>query len=431
MKKQYGVANIDQKEYTEAANDLGNSSAVSRPLVKIDDGPDGTGFNAKMIAGEFSLPPASECKEATLEVAHRILGLLVTKDLLAHLPQNVTAEHLGNLLPFYPMSYHKRFGSTYTDRVCPGSTRTGRCPVCDGRRDLFTSDGYKNGVVPKDSIMKAGFGTRQVALVVSRVFFNGEDMGIRVWTTALTNEQAANAKHDNFFDLVAQLTTPKKLLAGETLPADYYSNGDGARWLVAEYVRATYSEEGKPGEQKSKRPPAPYWKLSKVTPTKEIEGVGKAVDIWWPEFGKGKDAKDGTELVDVYGLINHTPAEELAAISKEAVARVLNPRKPNDAAPAASAGQDAGGEAADPVAHAEDLEAPTWGELVSMDVEELVRYGVAKGGKAKDLELTGATNPGALRRCVAKLWSVAPKAVAQPTQAADEAEGQDEERLPF
>lgn len=429
MKKQYGVANIDQKEYTESANDLGSSSAVHKPLVKIDDGEGGAGFNAKMIAGEFALPPASECKEATLEVAHRILGLLVTKDLLAHLPQTVTAEHLGNLLPFYPMSYHKRFGATYTDRVCPGSTRTGRCPVCTGRKDLFTSDAYKSGVLAKDSIMKAGFGTRQVALVVSRVYFNGEDMGIRVWTTAITNEQAANAKHDNFFDLVAQLTTPKKLLAGETLPVDYYSNGDGARWLVAEYVRATYSEDSKPGEQKSKRPPAPYWKLSKVTPTKEIPGVGKAVDIWWPEFGKGKDAKDGTELVDVYGLINHTPIEELEEITKEAVARVLNPRKQNETA--APADKAAGGEAAGEAAAAEDLEAPTWGDIVSMEVDELVRYGVAKGGKAKDLELTGATNIGALRRCVAKLWSIAPKAVAQPTQSADESEGRGEEDLLF
>lgn len=411
MKKQYGVANINQKEYVDSAAAVGASAAVARPLLKFDGD-----FNPKIMAGEFSLPPTDECKDASIEVAHRILGILVSDALLAHTPNTVTSEHVGTLLPFYPFSYHKRFGATYTDRVCPGSTRTGRCPVCDGRRDLFTSDAYKNGVLAKDDIMKAGFGTKQTALVVSRVFFNGEDLGIRAWTTLLTNEQAANAKHDNFFDLVEQLTTPKKLLAGEVLPKDYYSNGDGARWLIAEYVRATYQEDGK-SDGKAKRPPRPYWKLSKISPTKEIPGVGKACDIWWPEFGKGKDAKDGTELVDVYALLNHTPAEELAEASKAAVDRLLNPKRP--------AGQQTPEKQLDePAPQVEDLPAPTWADIVSMDVDELVRFGVAKGGVAHDLNLTGAANMCALRLCVAKLWKVTPKPASQPLQPADDTDNE-------
>ena len=409
MKKQYGVAQIDQKEYVAAAAKTGSSSRVDRPILKFDGD-----FNPKIMAGEFALPSTDECKDASIEVAHRILGFLVTDPLLAHTPSTVTSEHVGTLLAFFPFSYHKRFGATYTDRVCPGSTRTGRCPVCDGRKELFTSDMYKNaGSVGdqkrlKDQFMKAGFGTRQTALVISRVYYNGEDLGIRAWTTLLTNEKAENAKHDNFFDLVDQLTTPKKLLAGEVLPKDYYSNGDGARWLIAEYVRATYQDESD-----TKSPPRPYWKLSKVSPTKEIPGVGKACDIWWPEFGKGKDAKDGTELVDVYAMLNHTPAEELAEAAKESVDRLLHPKRP--------AGQQAAERAADePVKYAEEIDPPTWADIVNADVEELVRYGVAKGGVAHDLNLTGAANMSALRLCVAKLWKVTPKPASQPLQPADD-----------
>jgi hypothetical protein len=421
MKKTYGVANVNQTDYVKSAGEQGSSSAVERPLVKFDGE-----FNPRLIAGEFSLPLAKETQEATLEVAHRILGILVTKDLLAHLPSTVTGEHIGNLLPFYPFSYHKRFGFTYTDRVCPASTRTGRCAVCDGRMELFKSEAYKSGSVTKDDIMKqTGFGTKQTALVISRVYFNGEDLGIRCWTTALTNEQASNAKHDNFFDMVAQLATPKKLLAGEVLPSDYYSNGDGARWLVAEYVRATYQDEGG-GDAKSKRAPAPYWKLSKITPMKAIEGVGKASDIWWPELGKGKDAKDGTELVDVYALVNHSPAEELAAATRERVDAILNPRKQ------APAGQQTGQPPkadTQPVRYEDvsNLEAPSWEDLLAMEVDELVKYGAAKGGSAHDLSLTGAANIAALRRCVASLWKVTPQAVRQPANEPTA----DDERLPF
>lgn len=417
MKKTYGVANVSKKDIVEsAAENSGGGGSVTVPLLKID------GENAKMIAGIFELPPAAECKEATLEVAYRILGMVVTKDLLGHLPASITGEHVGSLIPFYPFAYHRRFGATYSDRVCLASTRTGRCSVCDGRMDLFRSEQYKDGRVTKDDIIKnGGFGTRQTALVVARIFFNNEDLGVRCFTTALTNEMAANAKFNNFFDLVSNLTTPKKLLAGETLPIDYYSNGDGARWLVAEYTRATYSDEGNPaGENQRKRPPRPYWQLSKITPTKEIEGVGKAQDIWWPEVGK----KDGAELVDIYALINHTPAEELEKIAKEKVASLLNPKKRETAAPADKPAKPEAGDR-------DDVETPTWEQILGMDVPALVVVGVAHGGDGESLELTGSANLAALRRSVAKLCGVAMKPV--PARAASEVEASsaDDEHLPF
>lgn len=409
MKKTYGVAPIDQKEYVESAAAAGGSSAVVVPLVKFD------GINAQLISGEFELPPAKERQDATLEVAHRILGILVTNDLMAHLPNNITKEHVGTLLPFFPFAFHKRFGKTYSDRVCPGSTRSGSCQICAGRRELFGGDTYKNHPQQKEfkkSIMKAGFGTKNVALVISRVYFDGEDLGIRCWTTNLTNEQALNAKKDNFFDLIAQLMTPKKLNAGETLPPDYYSNGDGARWLFVEYTRAMYSDEGD-GDAKSKRPPAPYWKLSKITPAKELEGMGKASAIWWPEHGKGKDAKDGCELADIYSLINHSPAEVMAEAAEQAVEFLLNPRKAGE-----KADEQGGGQAAE---EPEQLDAPSWNDILAMEIDELVRYGVAKGGKARDLELAGTANPAALKRTVAKLWGITPRAVTAAAQApADE-----------
>ena len=426
MKKQYGVANISKKEYSEAAaQNSGGSGAVTVPLLKIDAG-DGYD-NTKILAGIFELPDAVETKEATIEVAHRILGIVVTKDLLGHLPTNITAEHLGSLVPFMPFAFHRRFGATYSDRICPASTRTGRCAICDGRMELFRSEQYKNGVVTKDDIIKnGGFGTRQVALVFSRVYFNGEDLGVRAWVTALTNEQAANAKFDNFFDLVANLTTPKKLLAGETLPVDYYSNGDGARWLVAEYTRALYQDDKKDaaGESQRKRPPRPYWKLSKITPTREIVGVGKAQDIWWPEVGK----KDGAEIVDVYAVINHTASELLEAAAKEKVQSLLNPR-PRSATPTPRSEGGAGGGTAAPVAR-DDAPTPTWEQIVGMDIEELVVVGTAHGGDSESLELTGSANIAALRRSVAKLCNVSMRPVA-PTQQPVSGSDPDSEQLPF
>lgn len=423
MKKQYGCVNVSAKEINESAERTsGGSGAVERALLKVE------GENAKILSGTFELPEASESKVASLEVAMRVLGILVNDSLLGHLPSVITGENLGQLMPYFPFSYHRRFGLTYTDRVCPGSVRNGKCPTCEGRVELFQSEAYKSGRITKDDIIKnGGFGSRQVALVIARIFFNDEDLGIRCFWTNLTNEKAANAKHDNFFDLVEQLTTPKKLLASETLPPDYYANGDGARWLIAEYVRATYAEDGDKapaGEQKRKSPPRPYWKLSKITPAKEIPTVGAAKNIWWPEIGK----KDAIEMVDIMGLLNFTPKEELEKASADKIERMLNPPKKQNAP--ADGGTGASGSVQG--MERETLEKPTWEEILAMDIEDLVRYGVAFGGNEDNLRLAGTANVSALRRSVAKLCGVTPKPVgstgkAQETQSAPVVD----ESLPF
>lgn len=423
MKKQYGCVNVSAKEINESADqNSGGAGVVKRPLLKVD------GENSKLIAGTFELPDASESKTATLEVAIRVLGFLVTKDLLGHLPDVITGESVGKLMPYYPFSYHRRFGQTYTDRVCPASTRTGKCSVCEGRIELLQSEALREKRITKDNIIKDwGFGSRQVALIVARIYLNDEDLGIRCFTTNLTNEKADNAKHDNFFDLVEQLTTPKKLLVGETLPPDYYANGDGARWLIAEYVRATYQEDvsktAVAGEQKRKNPPRPYWKLSKISPAKSLSPLGDAKDIWWPEIGK----KDGIELVDIYGLLNFTPKEELEKIVENKLDTIYHPKKQN-----APADGSTGVSGSVQGMERETLEKPTWEEILAMDIEDLVRYGVAFGGNEDNLRLAGTANVSALRRSVAKLCGVTPKPVgstgkAQETQSAPVVD----ESLPF
>lgn len=435
MKKQYGIVPMSTKEYVESASEstAGGSKRIDVPLIKVENEEN---QNEEIITGGvFNLPSPEECKEATIEVAYRILGFPVTKQLLAHLPANVTTEHIGSLIPFYPFAYHKRFGSTWSDRVCPNSTRTAKCPVCEGRIALFQSAQYKSGSITKDDILKnGGFGTRQIGMFVAQVYFDGEDKGVCAVTVPLTNEMAVNARHDNFFDLVGNLTTPKKLLAGDNLPLDYYSNGDGSRWLVAEYTRALYGEDNKAapvadGDKKKRYAPRPYWKLSKITPLKEIEGVGKAEDIWWPEIKK----KDGAELVDIYALINHTPVEELQAIAEESVNRLLSPKtyqtktRRNE--------EDAGDKA--PAVDAEKLD---WASLLDMDIGDLIALGEAKGGDAEELTLLGESNVAVLRRSVAKLCGVIPKAVnstrtakAEPqAQSSDgDGDGDGDDNLPF
>jgi len=300
--------------------------------------------------------------------------------------------------------------------------------------DLFQSEAYKSGRLSKDDIMKSGFGTRQMALVVARIFFNDEDLGVRTFLTPLTNEKATNAKHDNFFDMVGILTAAKKMLVGETLPLDYYSNGDGARWLIAEYVRAIYTEDGQKagGEQKTKRAPAPYWKLSKIESTKELPGVGKASDIWWPTIGTGKAAKDAIEVVDIYGLIDHSPVEEMMEASAQAVDHLLNPKQKGSQAPA---NQETRGGAPADQGQRPPASKPTWEELVAMEVEQLVEVGVSFGGDRESLALVGETNLAALRRSISKLCGVTPKPITAQTQQApaDNSDTSDtsDERLPF
>lgn len=413
-KKVYGVAGISQKDYVGSAAENGSSGSVSRPLLKVEK------ENVTVINGEFSLPDIRETKENSVQFAVRVLGILVTKDLMGHLPGNVTGENIGQLVPFYPFSYHKRFGKTWTDRVCPASTRTGKCPVCKGRMELFGSAQYKSGVLSKKDIMGAGFGTRQVALVIGRFFYNDEDLGIRAWWTPLTNEEIATARRDKFFDKIAELMTPKKLSAVEKLPEDYYSNGSGARWLIVDYGRELFDEStvaDKSGDgNHKKRAPAPFWQLKSVTCVKEIEGLGKAEDIWWPEI----DGDDSIETVDIYDLINHTPPEELDEAVNEQMQDLLSPKAHRQATKKAEG---------EPASAEWDGPAPTWGELHDMDAEELVRVGTAFGGDGESLALIGQANEDKLRRSVAKLCGAKPEAVRYQETPATETV--DDDPTPF
>lgn len=418
MKKQYGVVNVSTHDIAKEANEntAGGGTRVDRPLIKID------GVNESVVlGGTFALPDVSECTDETIEIAHRIIGFPVTKELLGHLPSNITAEHIGCLMPFYPFAFHKRFGDTWTDRVCPESTRTGKCPACSGRKDLFTSEGYKAGIIQKNTIMGGGFGTRQAALFFSQVYFDGTDYGICANVTALTNEMSTTARRENFFDLVSILTSPKKLMASETLPIDYYANGDGSRWLIAEYVRTVYEDTTTPQGEGKKRKGGLYWKLSKISQMSEIPGVGKASDIWWPAVGK----KDGAEVVDVYEIINHTDPEEFTKIAEASIAHIMNPR--SVATPAKT-------EVYNGSVYEGELNDVTWELLVSMDVDDLVGIGVKLGGEPEEVALIGKSNIAMLRNSLAKKLKITPKRIpeAAPQQTSDVRDDVgDEDDLPF
>jgi len=320
MKKQYKVVDMSTEEVTESAseNTAGGGSAVVVPLLKID------GDNEKLLdGGVFELPKASECEDELLEVAYRICGFVVTKENLAHLPASFTADHIVCLSSFYPFAYHKRMGPTWSDRVCPESTRTCKCTACTGRKEMFTSDEYKNGKIRKKAILGGGFGTRQVGVFVAKVLLDGVDHGFCAVPTALTNPKSTTAKHDNFFDMVGLLTNVKKRMAGDTLPKDYYANGDGARWIIAEYTRDLYMAKDDDGNERKGGKAHPFWKLSKLTPKEEIPGAGKASDIWWPKV----DKKDGAMLFDVYSLINHTDTAVFDEIVEGSIQKIMTPRK--------------------------------------------------------------------------------------------------------
>jgi len=419
MKKQYGVVNVSTHDIAKEAieNSASGGTRIDCPLIKID------GVNADVITGEqggiFTLPDVKECEDETIEIAHRIIGFPVTKELLGHLPSNITAEHLGCLMPFYPFAFHKRFGDTYTDRVCPESTRTGKCAACAGRKELFTSEGYKAGNIQKKTIMDGGFGTRQVALFFSQVYFDGTDYGICANITALTNEMSTTARRENFFDLVANLTSPKKLMAAETLPIDYYANGDGSRWLVAEYIRTMYEGTTTPQGENKKRKGGLYWKLSKISQMAEIPGVGKASDIWWPAVGK----KDGAEVVDVYEVINHTDPEEFAAIAEASINPIMNTR--SVAAPAKT-------EVYNGSVYEGDLNDVTWEVLVDMDVDDLVGIGVKLGGEPEEVALIGKANLVMLRNSLAKKLKITPKRISSTAsqEASDVRDDVDEDDTP-
>lgn len=400
-KKRYKTIGFDPKTYAEAASESQSAKGtqVERPLLKID------GVNAGFLHETFALPDIKETDEDSVEVAFRILGFPVTKELLPHLPNTITEEHVGALIPYLPFSIHRRFGVNWTDFICPESVRKGKCPICMERVRLFRSDDYKSGKITKDDIIRdGGFGTRMKALFFAQVFTQNGLTPVCPVVTNLTNEQVAGSKKDNFFDKVGELCQPKKLLASETLPQDYYADGDGGRWLIAEYTRSTYSRGSKGFD---------FWKLSKVGMTKDMPGVGDASKVWWPEV----DGEDAALLVKPYDLLNMASKAMLESEVADKVsdmAGIINGddgthEETREETPAASA-------------FAEPPPSLTWAQIVGADLSDLITLGVQKGLDAETLTLLGESNIAALRRNVAKVYGVVPTRVVS---------GGDEDEIPF
>ena len=407
MKKQYTVVSISKKDLSSS---IQGEPAERVPIIKIE------GVNSQILNGRFELPEAKSYKDSTIEVAFRVLGIVITNKLLEHLPKSIPSDAVGQLIPYVPFNYHKHFVAGYSDRVCIGSLNDGRCPICEYRAKMFSSEEYRSGKITKEAIIGAGFLTRSAGLTICRVFMNGEDMGLQVFATPLTNEFSRNAQHNNFFDIVETLKTPKKLLSSEVLPMDYYANGDGARWLIAEYSKSTYS-----GSFLGKSFSKEFWKLMKITPAKEIPNLGKAEDVWYPTVKVDGNDVDGIDAIDIYGLFNCTPADELLKLAKSGMEHVLESSASVSLAKEEESekadekkddgGTDDGGAVVAeqaPVEKEAELPVPTWEELNNMDVETLVKYGVQAGADAESMECAGATNKTVLRNAIAKLYHVKP-----------------------
>jgi hypothetical protein len=398
MKKQYKPLDTSIADcQASVSNNRAGGTAVKVPLLKVG------GTNKQLVGGGvFELPNVKDCEDMTVQVAFRILGMPITKEWLPHIsPEMATYENVGMLASFYPFAYHKRIGATYSDRVCTDSTRTlPRCPACKARYELLQSPEVKSGAIPKGVITKdAGFGTKLVNMFVAHTYMDGEYKGICAVATPATFTASANVKRDNFFDLIEALMTPKKLMVSETLPRDYYCDGDGARWIVTEYTRAFYDGGSDKVEAGKKHRPRPYWKLSKLTPCLEIAGVGKASELWWPEV----DGECGEDLFKPMELLNFTDADEMVTIVEEAVERVLKPQGKQFVVETKNYKTSDGGS---------NVELPTWAELSDMSVAELVELGVSLGGDQDSLDLIGKANAPLLRRNIAKMCGIKPTPVA-------------------
>ncbi len=431
-KKRYGIVSVSSADIAASrAEEVnqgrgGGTTAVQVPLTKID------GINAEFLLPQFELPSVNDCEDSSIEVAYRILGFPITEKLLNHLPDAVTTDLIGQLLEYFPLAFHRRFGATYSDRICSVSTRTGKCPICDGRKHLFGSDEYSSGVLTKYDIMRANFGTRNIALFFAMVYYNGELTGPHPVVTNLTNPFAKIKRHDNFFDLVGDLTKVKSTTSirrSEALPEDYYSNGEGSRWLIAEYKRAVYEasdsqgSQGLPSGTAPRRSGGAFWKLNTITPMKTIEGVGDAADIWWPELEVGGNIDDALEFIDVIGVVNHTDPEELGAITKDAVDYVMGRASRANA----QAQPDAGGLADDTAIETEVTSDSDycWQDIVSATPNDLVDLVEEHGGDVGSAEdLADAGDTAGLRRFTARLLGIRPERVTRGAR-------QDDDLLPF
>ncbi len=405
--RSYGVASIAASDMVAAANKGRGAEAVQRPVIKIDD------YNQRFLGDIFELPDPKNHEEDQIQVAYRILGFPLTEKLMNHMHGNITSDDLNRLIPFYPFSFHRRFGKTYTDRVCPSSTRTSDCPICEGRRELFGSIEYERNLINKDDIMGASFGTRSVCVFFAYIYVDGAVIGPNAVMVNVTNPMARHKRKDNFFDLVDDLTKGGQIITSEQLPDNYYDYGDSGRWLVATYNRAIYAGDGggSATNPKPRKTGHPYWKLAKITPVQSIEDYD-AAEIWWPEVEESDSGEtDVTFLVDPYEVINHTPDDELDKIAKDAIDYVL--RKASGAKELIDDGDDDGDDDFDDrddggVTNHSGI---TWAELSEMDEDELIDVGVDAGGDEDQLETLADSNIAALRRNVAKLIGVSPTAV--------------------
>lgn len=397
MKKQYKVKDISAQEYSEAAADnRAGASAVDIPLLVLN------GENAKAVPGGiFELPSVKDTDKQTLEIAYRILGMVITPSLLNHLPaEHFDSDDVGTLLAHFPFEYHRRFGPTYSNRVCSDSTRTRPCAACKARAGLFRKDSPYADKIGKHDILDAGFGTKHVSVFVAHVWFDGEDRGICLCSVPRSNPHSKNKKNNSFFDRIDVLKTPKKLMASEVLPIDYFGYGGGARWITAEYKRSVYTPEDAAttvdGKRKSRG--GEYWELLDVKSAKEVDGIGKASEIWWPTVGK----QTGEEFFDVHAALNFPDPEELQKAVEDSIKHMLDRNVPQLSSEASVYKTESG----------TPVKVPTWQELNEMPLEKLLIVGQSLGGDIESLTLIGENNIALLRRNLAKMMGVKPTPIA-------------------
>ena len=83
MKKQYTVVSISKKDLSSS---IQGEPAERVPIIKIE------GVNSQILNGRFELPEAKSYKDSTIEVAFRVLGIVITNKFLEHLPNSIPTD---------------------------------------------------------------------------------------------------------------------------------------------------------------------------------------------------------------------------------------------------------------------------------------------------------------------------------------------------
>lgn len=389
MKKQYATIDMTQKEFASNVNSEGTHSNSVLPVIKVDN------VNAKIMGDVFELPEVSSYDSETLQIGIRQFGILLTDKLYKYMSGNIPPDSIGKLIPYFQFGMHRRFGEFRRNYICPLSVNMGRCPICDGRLALFKHPKYKTGEITKHDIFDSGhFNTRSYALVIGAFYLDGEYLGVHPWITTVSNEYSKTNKRDSFFDFVDVLTTPKRINTGETLPRDYYGYGPSARWLIAEYSKATFTS----GEGRNYK----YWKLNSITPARSLEDQNgqelKAEDIWWKTDENGNDM---IESVDIMDLFNFASSEEITECTKNAMKIIIDPPNPLD------------NDLTDTTSHSvsekpKETGINNWADLVTLSADELVEIGLRNGESEDNLIAAKETSLTALRSAVAGLLGIRP-----------------------